>query len=324
GVGSGGAGRPVSGAVPPSGSRVGPPTSGASVPGSGSVPPSGSGPYPPKKNSGTGSFISGLGLGAVGVVIISVIGLLCVCGGLYFYASNLPDPTATPTLTPLPTETPTLTLEPTATLTPTPTATETPVPTDTPTLEPTATLSVVLFQDDFSDPNLAEWSQNRDTDGITDFEQGGYRIWVNKSDWIFWSNPGLIFNDVIVEVDATKLAGPDSNEFGIICRYVDADNFYFLTITSDGYYSMSKYLNGEYYALSDETFVATDYVNTGAAMNHIRADCIGNTLSIYINGQFVASATDSEFASGDVGLMAGSYNTAGADILFDNFVVTQP
>jgi hypothetical protein len=118
--------------------------------------------------------------------------------------------------------------------------------------------------------------------------------------------------------------GPETNEFGIICRHVDDDNFYFLTATSDGYYSISKYLDGEYYNLSEDTFVATDLVNQGIASNHLRVDCIGDTLSIHINGQFVASVTDSDFQSGDVGLLAGSYDEAGADLLFDNFVVYQP
>jgi serine/threonine-protein kinase len=329
--GGSGSGRPVSGGVPPSGPRVGtPPPGSGPVPGSGPYPQSGSGsqlrsgPYPPQKKAGAGSFLSGLGLGAVGVVVISVIGLLCVCGGIYFMAANLPESTPTPTL--IPTETPSPTPAPTDTPAPTatPLPTETPLPTATPTLEPTLPPLLTLFQDDFSNVDVAEWGQDRDADGIADYEQGGYRIWVNKVDWIFWSTAGMIFNDVRIEVDATKLAGPDSNEFGIICRYVDTDNFYFLTATSDGYYSISKYLAGEYYALTDETFIATDYVNTGNASNHLRADCVGNTLSLYLNGQFIASATDSDFTSGDVGLMVGSYDVEGADVLFDDFYVYQP
>lgn len=329
GTGGSGAARPPSGSPSPSGSQgqMRPQSSGQ-LPGSGSVPVSGSGARPQTKKGGSGSFISGLGLGAIGVIAISVIGVICLCGGLYLYGANLPEPTATPTLTPLPTETATATPEPTAT--PPPTATEIPLPTDTPTLEPTATQGVILFQDDFSSVGVGDWGQNRDSESIKDYEQGGYRIMVNKADWIYWVTAGVNFSDVHLEVDVTKLAGPDTNEFGLICRYVDTDNFYFLTATSDGYYSISKYVynptkgESEYFALSDDTFVATDYVNQGSASNHLRADCVGNTLTLYINGQLIASATDNTFSSGDVGIMTGSYNEPGADVLFDNFFVFQP
>ncbi|MCB9136086.1 MAG: serine/threonine protein kinase [Anaerolineales bacterium] len=320
-ISSSGSARPVSGGVSPSGAqgRTPPPGSGP-MPGSGAVAPSGSASYPQKKKGGTGSFLSGLGLGAIGVVAISVIGIICLCGGLYLYGANLPDPTLTPTLTATPTET--ATPEPTAT--PSPPPTDTPAPTATPTLEPTSTQGVVLFQDDFSSLGVGEWGQSRDSESIKDYEQGGYRIMVNKTDWIFWVTAGENFSDVRLEVDVTKLAGPDTNEFGLICRYVDTNNFYFLTATSDGYYSISKYVAGEYIALSDDTFVATDYVNQGNASNHLRADCVGNTLTLYINGQLIASATDREFSLGDVGMMTGSYNEPGADVLFDNFFVYQP
>jgi hypothetical protein len=93
----------------------------------------------------------------------------------------------------------------------------------------------VLFQDDFSDVNSG-WDRIQDADGINDYHEGGYRILVNKTNWYFWSNPGLNFSDVIVDVDATKLGGPDENDMGVICRYKDDANFYFITISSDGYW----------------------------------------------------------------------------------------
>lgn len=120
GAGMSGAVRPASGSVSPSGGRMpaGTPPPG-SGPISGSVPPTGTGTYPPPKKSGPGSFLSGFGLGAVGVVAILSLGLLCLCGGCYFVAANLPDPTPTATATPPPTETAIPTLAPTETSLPT-------------------------------------------------------------------------------------------------------------------------------------------------------------------------------------------------------------
>jgi len=65
-------------------------------------------------------------------------------------------------------------------------------------------------------------------------------------------------------------------------------------------------------------------INLGAASNHLRADCIGNTLTLYFNGTQAASATDNSFSGGDVGLVARIFEVAGTDVMFDNFVVYKP
>lgn len=181
----------------------------------------------------------------------------------------------------------------------------------------------VLFQDDFSTKSNG-WLQLRDADGITDFDQNGYRIQVQKTEWIFWSNPGLSLGNLKIDVDATKLGGPEENEFGIICRYVDESNFYFFTVTSDGYFSINKFLNGEDEFIGMEEFGTTDAVKSGNALNHLTAECNGSTLKLWVNGTLLAEAQDSSFTVGDVGLIAGTADTAGTDILFDNFVVTEP
>jgi hypothetical protein len=65
-------------------------------------------------------------------------------------------------------------------------------------------------------------------------------------------------------------------------------------------------------------------INTGTADNHLRADCVGDTLTLYANGVQLFQTQDSDFAKGNVGLIAGSYDTAPVTVYFDNFVVTQP
>ena len=97
----------------------------------------------------------------------------------------------------------------------------------------------VLFQDDFSDTSSG-WDRVSVEDGVTDYADGAYRIFVNTSDSDVWANPGLKFDDVYVEVDATKIGGADDNDYGVICRYQDGDNFYFFVISSDGYYGVGK------------------------------------------------------------------------------------
>jgi hypothetical protein len=185
----------------------------------------------------------------------------------------------------------------------------------------------ILFQDDFSNTNSG-WDQAHTDIGSTDYENGGYRINVIQSDAYFFANPYQSFqNDVRIEVDATKIGGPDDNAFGVICRYQDMDNYYYFYISSDGYVGIGMNIAGMRTIISDSSgnLTSDSSINQGAASNHLRADCIGNTLTLFVNGTQVATATDSSFTTGgDVGLIATTYKVDGTDIMFDNLFVYKP
>ncbi len=183
--------------------------------------------------------------------------------------------------------------------------------------------SNVLFQDDFSDPSSG-WDRVSEAAGITDYADGSYRIFVNTINTDIWSNPKLNFSDVRVEVDATKVGGSDNNDFGVICRYVDSDNYYFFIASSDGYYGIGRFFEGKQELIGVESMPPSEVINKGNATNHLRADCIGSKLSLYVNGEFLTQVEDTAFASGDVGLLAGSLDSPGVDIYFDNFKVLKP
>lgn len=181
----------------------------------------------------------------------------------------------------------------------------------------------VLFRDDFSDPSSG-WDRVQADEGVTDYASGEYRILVQQTQHDYWANPGRSFGDVRVEVDARKGGGPDDNDFGVICRYQDTNNFYAFLISSDGYYAILKYSGGSSETLGTDGMASTDAVNLGDSTNHIRADCVGSTLTLYANGTMIHSTSDSTFSSGDVGLIAGTFDEPGTDVYFDNFVVYQP
>jgi len=181
----------------------------------------------------------------------------------------------------------------------------------------------VLFQDDFSDPSSG-WDRVNVDDGVTDYADGAYRIYVNTSDSDVWANPGLKFDDVYVEVDATKIGGSDDNDYGVVCRYQDGDNFYFFVISSDGYYGVGKVLQGEQQLIGMDSMPPSEVIKKGNVTNHLRAGCVGSKLSLTINDQLLGEYDDTDFTAGDVGLVAGSFSEAGVDIHFDNFVVTKP
>ncbi len=181
----------------------------------------------------------------------------------------------------------------------------------------------VLFQDDFSDPSSG-WDQVEVDEGVTDYIDGVYRIFVNTVNTDVWANPGLDFTDTYIEVDAAKAAGDDNNDFGVICRYQNGENFYFFVVSSDGYYGIGKVINGEQQLIGTDSMPPSEVINQGNASNHLRAGCVGNQLSLAVNGELLAEYGDADLTSGDVGLLAGSFENPGTDIRFDNFSVLRP
>lgn len=180
----------------------------------------------------------------------------------------------------------------------------------------------VLFVDDFSDPGTG-WDRFTSAEGTMDYDGNGYRFLINALQANFWSMPGKSFRDVRIEVDVAKLSGPDENRIGLLCRYLQG-NYYFFMLSSDGYTTVGKYIGGNAFLMGQNEMQSNPSVHTGLAVNHLRADCISDTLTFFVNGNPVAMVQDSDLTEGDVGLLAGTFDQPGVDVIFDNFVVLQP
>jgi len=182
----------------------------------------------------------------------------------------------------------------------------------------------VLFFDNFSDTSK-KWDQVTSSSGSTDYYTGTYRILVDIIDAKAWAHPGgESFSDARIEVNARKNGGPDNNDFGILCRYLDADRFYYAVISSDGYYAIMKMTSNGSMPIGETSMLETDRILKGAVTNHIRFDCVGSTLTLFVNGNQVDQQTDADYTTGNVGLLAGTFDTPGTDVLFDNFYVYKP
>ena len=181
----------------------------------------------------------------------------------------------------------------------------------------------IVFQDDFTDPESG-WVRASTPNGEADYADGAYRILVNKPDLDIWSHPGQKLSDVVIDVDAYKAGGDRNNRFGIICRMAGSESFYTFIISSDGYYGIGKVTGSQYNLIGMNALQPSEAIELGSAANHIQAACIGDRLSLSVNGALLVEVQDSELSTGDVGLIAGTYSVPGTDIRFDNFIVLQP
>jgi hypothetical protein len=179
-----------------------------------------------------------------------------------------------------------------------------------------------LFFDDFTNTSSG-WDRFTSAEGTMDYDGSGYRFLVNALQANFWSTPGQSFQNVRMEVDVAKLSGPDENRIGLLCRFVE-NNYYFFMVSSDGYYTIGKYIGGNAIQLGQSEMQFNESIHQGLAVNHLRADCDGSSLTFFVNGTAVAKAEDADLTEGDVGLLAGTFAQPGVDVIFDNFVVLQP
>jgi hypothetical protein len=194
----------------------------------------------------------------------------------------------------------------------------------TPAVEEPAHSGWTFFSDDFSFPPNG-WETVVGEGGEVLFEYEGMVIKVVSPNSLVWSVNQPRFRDTRIDVDAVLLDGPENDNFGVICRYVDYQNYYGFLVTHDGYYGIFKLVNGQMVMTNEnKNLDFSEVIRQGGVVNHIQVECNGEILKLIVNDTLLAEIQDSSFTEGQIGLIAGAYDNAGVKVLFDNLKVTQP
>lgn len=179
----------------------------------------------------------------------------------------------------------------------------------------------ILYQDDFTDQNSG-WDVGGGDSADRRYAGGRYEIEVITDNFYAWSNPGRTFGDVVITTTAQAVNSTGEGDYGLLCRYQDTDNFYALEISEDGYYSIWKAENGEFIALVDWEY-SSSIPQDGSPVT-ITAACVADSLTLAANGVQLAQVFDSSFASGDIGLIAGTWDLGGLVMGYQEIVVHRP
>ena len=181
----------------------------------------------------------------------------------------------------------------------------------------------LVFEDDFSDEDSG-WFILSELEYSADYVDGGYLVGVYQEDYYFVDAIGIGYSDVILEVDTEFYDGGVDNFFGLVCRYVDIDNFYGFAISTDGYFAILKSFEGEAEVIGTDDFQKSDIIKQGERENHLRAECVGNHLALYVNGELLIETYDSDIPEGDIGFIVGTVSAETTQILFDNIKIYEP
>lgn len=179
---------------------------------------------------------------------------------------------------------------------------------------------VMLLEDDFSDPKSG-WSLFDNDNGWGAYNNNEFHILVKKDHTLLWSTVNNSFDDVIITVKTSILAQTGEGDRGAICRYKDSENYYYLAVSEDGYFGIFKKAAGISTPLLNWQYTPaiTKYVPVT-----LTAACVGDTLTLGVDGAVLGQVKDATFSQGDVGLAAGSWTGAGFGAAFSNLEVRSP
>lgn len=127
---------------------------------------------------------------------------------------------------------------------------------------------------------------------------------------------GSAVSDQVVQTRAKATTfGPGGDRwFGLIARYRDPHNYYYLTLRDTNSVSLRMLVNGTPVVLNTAAFP----VNPGQWYT-LRLEAIGTQVRGYVNGELIVEAADPTHESGAYGAM--SYKTA---VRYDDFTAMQP
>jgi LysM repeat protein len=175
-------------------------------------------------------------------------------------------------------------------------------------------VSVPILHGEFGDENA--WITGPDAELHIEFEDGILRVRNNRADHNATRVRPFDLPLVHVEVDAQSSAGGDG-QWGVVCRWQDAQNYYAFALGFDGTPMIVKMQNGTATVMAEGEL----HYDTGE-WNQIGANCYGPALTLYLNGTAVLQTIDLAFSSGYIGIFVGT--TPGMEVHFTKLTAYVP
>ena len=178
--------------------------------------------------------------------------------------------------------------------------------------------------DDFSS---RQWGTGTDSDSSVEYADNALHMVVSKKNHFVWSAPNdQSYQNVHIEATVINNGTDETTAFGILCdKQTGTNGFYYMAITPAGQYAIVKSAEGQsdVFLTGDNQWTVSEAIPKDAASYHIGADCGNGTVTLYVEGQQIASVSDPAYTRGGVGLFVWSGEDATkTDISFDDFLMT--
>jgi hypothetical protein len=132
-----------------------------------------------------------------------------------------------------------------------------------------------------------------------------------------------VYQDVSLTLSAEN-RGRNNNNISLVCRMSeDGNTWYEFSVASNGLWYLYAYDNGGYQTIDNG---GTTAINQGKDFNEYRMECVGNEITMYINGTEVKTVEDTtySFTEGRVGFNISSLNVLPVTVNMNWFDIAQP
>ncbi len=193
-------------------------------------------------------------------------------------------------------------------------------------LPPTGPSWELALSDDFSNPHSGWPLDSVDPYSERTYQDGEYRIVSEIQRGFVMASFPAVYEDFALEVDVRQVEGPADGSYGLIFRSKDTDDWmaidwcYYLVIDQEqGAYYLAKWQKG--WTMLQE-LTPSPSVWMGKGTNHIRLECAGPEITVYLNGELVTQVKDADpLSGGRIGLLVGGGSTPPNQVHFDNLKV---
>lgn len=182
---------------------------------------------------------------------------------------------------------------------------------------PAASSCVVLYNDDFSNPNSG-WPVGDDGNILLEYRNGEYRIRILDPFWTAIARPGPMFTDYLLSANVRRINTNDGN-VGLVFGLNSAFNqmFTFEIDAQRGY--QLWILNGNWTQLKSGT---SNALLPGLGVNSLAVERSGSQINLFANGIKIDSIVYSSLQGlRHVGVIASRTDDGPIDVRIDNFQV---
>ena len=177
----------------------------------------------------------------------------------------------------------------------------------------------LVYEDDFSN-SFGGWDDAFDAYTTKQYGNNRYQIEVSTSNLIAWGLANRDVSDFEVEVEAKQEAGGETNSYGLLFRLQDRNNFYRFDISGDGFFLLSKFVDGQWTNMVDWT--ASPHISSET--NLIGVSVFGSEITAKVNGQELITITDDSLTHGNFGFFASTFTDEYMWVSFDNLKLWAP
>lgn len=173
--------------------------------------------------------------------------------------------------------------------------------------------------DDFTD-ECTGWELETESSYAIRHDEGQLTLDLFGDDVFTWSARDGYVEDATVSVTAEFGEGSGQEAaVGVLCRLTD-NGFYDIEVASDGQVFAGVATADDYVVLQEWT--VSDAVVTGdGGTNQLDVGCVGDRITLDVNGTRVFSIEDDRHLGGQVALVGASFNGSGFSVSYDDFAI---